>query len=153
MIAGASQVDKMTRGESEIIRVLLVDDHEAMREGLRLMLSGDESIRVVGVARDEQKALERVEKLTPDIVLLDLTHLNRDIIQVTASIREARPHTGIIVLNDNPKYLAPAVKAGAVGFLTRNIGRDELVAAIRLVYLWKLVLFNGDRGHCALVRL
>jgi DNA-binding NarL/FixJ family response regulator len=153
MIAGASQVDKTTRGESEIIRVLLVDDHEAMREGLRLMLSGDESIRVVGVARDEQKALERVEKLTPDIVLLDLTHLNRDIIQVTASIREARPHTGIIVLNDNPKYLAPAVKAGAVGFLTRNIGRDELVAAIRLVYLWKLVLFNGDRGHCALVRL
>jgi DNA-binding NarL/FixJ family response regulator len=153
MIAGASQVDKMTRGESGIIRVLLVDDHEAMREGLRLMLSGDERIRVVGVARDEQKALERVEKLTPDIVLLDLTHLNRDIIQVTASIREARPHTGIIVLNDNPKYLAPAVKAGAVGFLTRNIGRDELVAAIRLVYLWKLVLFNGDRGHCALVRL
>lgn len=153
MIAGASQVDKMTRGESGIIRVLLVDDHEAMREGLRLMLSGDESIRVVGVARDEQKALERVEKLTPDIVLLDLTHLNRDIIQVTASIREARPHTGIIVLNDNPKYLAPAVKAGAVGFLTRSIGRDELVAAIRLVYLWKLVLFNGDRGHCALVRL
>lgn len=153
MIAGASQVDKMTRGESGIIRVLLVDDHEAMREGLRLMLSGDESIRVVGVARDEQKAVERVEKLTPDIVLLDLTHLNRDIIQVIGSIREARPHTGVIILNDNPKYLAPAVKAGAVGFLTRSIGRDELVAAIRLVYLWKLVLFNGDRGHCALVRL
>jgi DNA-binding NarL/FixJ family response regulator len=60
---------------------------------------------------------------------------------------------GIIILNDNPKYLAPAIKAGAVGFLTRSIGRDELVAAIRLVYLWKLVLFNGDRGHCALVRL
>lgn len=153
MIAGASQVDKMTRSGSEIIRVLLVDDHEAMREGLRLMLSGDESIRVVGVARDEQKALERVEKLTPDIVLLDLTHPDRDVIQVTGSIREARPHTGIIILNDNPKYLAPAVKAGAVGFLTRNIGRDELVAAIRLVYLWKLVLFDGDRGHCALVRL
>ena len=153
MIAGASQVDKMTRSGSEIIRVLLVDDHEAMREGLRLMLSGDESIRVVGVARDEQKALERVEKLTPDIVLLDLTHPDRDVIQVTGSIREGRPHTGIIILNDNPKYLAPAVKAGAVGFLTRNIGRDELVAAIRLVYLWKLVLFDGDRGHCALVRL
>jgi DNA-binding NarL/FixJ family response regulator len=153
MIAGASQVDKMTRSGSEIIRVLLVDDHEAMREGLRLMLSGDESIRVVGVARDGQKALDRVEKLLPDIVLLDVNAPTRDIIELTRSMREAHPHMGVIILNDNPKYLAPAVKAGAVGFLTRSIGRDELVAAIRLVYLWKLVLFNGDRGHCALVRL
>jgi len=153
MIAGAPQVDKTTCSGSEVIRVLLVDDHEAMREGLRLMLSGDESIRVVGVARDEQKALERVQKLQPDIVLLDVTAPNRDIIEVVRGVRAVQPHTGIVILSDNPKHLAPAIKAGAVGFLTRNIGREELVAAIRLIYLWRLVLFNGDRGHCALVRL
>ncbi|MBM4444909.1 MAG: response regulator transcription factor [Chloroflexi bacterium] len=153
MIAGAAQTDKTTRSGPEVIRVLLVDDHEAMREGLRLMLSGDESIRVIGVARDEQKALDRVTKLQPDIVLLDLTAPNTDVAEVTRSIREAQPHAGMVILSDNPRHLAPAIKAGAVGFLTRSIGREELVAAIRLVYLWRLVLFNGDRGHCALVRL
>ncbi len=153
MTTGAPQVDSTTCDESEVIRVLLVDDHEAMREGLRLMLSGDESIRVVGVARDGQRALDRLDKLLPDIVLLDVVAPTMKVIEVTHSIKEARPHVAVIILNDNPKYLAPAIKAGAVGFLARSIGRDELVAAIRLVYLWRLVLFNGDRGHCALVRL
>lgn len=146
-------MESATLRESEIIRVLIVDDHEAMREGLRLMLSGDERIRVVGVARDGQRALDRLDKLLPDIVLLDVVAPAMDIIEVTRSIKDAQPHVVVIILSDNPKYLAPAIKAGAAGFLTRSVDRDDLLAAIRLVYLWRLVLFNGGSGHCALVRL
>lgn len=146
-------MDGATRRESELIRVLLVDDHEAMREGLRLMLSGDESIRVVGVAPDGQKALERLDKLQPDIVLLDVIAPAQDVIEVTRSIKQAHPDVAVIILSDSHKQLAPAVKAGAAGFLTRSVGREDLLAVIRLTHLWRLVLFNGSRGHCALVRL
>jgi DNA-binding NarL/FixJ family response regulator len=153
MITEVPQVDSMTCDECEVIRVVIVDDREAMREGLRLMLSGDESIRVVGVARDGQQALAKVEKLSPDIVLLDITTSAMGVIEITRSIKEAQPHVSIIILNDSRRHLASAIKAGAVGFLARTIGRDELIAAIRLVYLWRLVLFNANRGQCALVKL
>jgi DNA-binding NarL/FixJ family response regulator len=148
-----SQVDSMTCDECEVIRVVLVDDREAMREGLRLMLSGDESIRVVGVARDGQQALAKIEKLLPDIVVLDIATSTMNVIEVTRSIKESQPHVSIVILNDSRRHLASAIKAGAVGFLARSVGRDELIAAIRLIYLWKLVLFNGNRGQCALVKL
>jgi DNA-binding NarL/FixJ family response regulator len=108
---------------------------------------------VVGVARDGQQALAKVEKLSPDIVLLDITASVMDVIEVTRNIKEAQPHVSIIILNDSRRHLASAIKAGAVGFLARTIGRDELIAVIRLIYLWRLVLFNGNRGQCALVKL
>lgn len=153
MTLEAPEMDFAANDENELIRVMLVEEREAMREGLRMMLSGDENIRVVGAARDCNEALTRVKKQAPDIVLLDITSLGTNGIKAAASLKEAHPHVSLIFLSDNRKYLVPAIKAGAAGFLTRNIGRTDLTAAIRLIHLWRLVLFDDGGGHFALVKL
>ena len=153
MTLEAAEMDLSLNEDNELIRVMLVEDREAMREGLRMMLSGDENIRVVGVARDCNEALARIKKQPPDIVLIDITSLGTDGIKAAGSLKEAHPHVSLIFLGDNRKYVLPAIKAGAAGFLTRNIGRTDLIAAIRLIYLWRIVLFNDGGGHFALVKL
>ncbi len=144
-------LEDSTKGANETIRVMLVDDHEAMREGLRHMLSGDESIRVVGEAKDGREALAQAKKLSPDVVLMDIRMPGMNGIEASRYLKESKLPVSIIVISDNRRYLAPAVKAGAVGFLPRNIGRSELVAAVRIIHLWRLGLFHGS--HFALVKL
>jgi len=139
--------------QNETISVVLVDDHEAMREGLRYMLGGDENIRVIGEARDGQEALNRAKKLSPDVVLMDVRMPGMDGIEVTRHLKETRLPMSIIMLSDNRRYLAPAIKAGAVGFLSRTISRNELVAAIRIIHLWRLGLFHSKWSRFALVKL
>jgi len=137
----------------EAIRVVLVDEREAMREGLRHMLSNDESITVVGEAKDGQEALAQANQLSPDIILMDAGVRRMTGIETALSLKEARLPMSIIILADNRKHLAPAIEAGAVGFLPRNISRSELIAAIRIIHLWRLGLFDSSQGHFALVKL
>lgn len=137
----------------EKIRVLLVDEREAMREGLRHMLSEDESITVVGEAKDGQSVLAQATMLCPNIILMDVGVRGTSGISATCSLMEARLPVGIIILADNRKYLLPAIGAGAIGFLPRNISRENLIEAIRIIYLWRLGLFDCSRSHFALVKL
>jgi len=137
----------------ETIRVVLVDEREAMREGLRHMLSNDESITVVGEARDGQEALAQANQLSPDIILMDVGVRRMTGIETARSLKEARLPLSIIILADNRKNLAPAIEAGAVGFLPRNISRKHLISAIRIIHLWRLGLFDSSQGHFALVKL
>jgi CheY-like chemotaxis protein len=137
----------------EKIRVLLVDEREAMREGLRQMLSGDESITVVGEARDGKSVLALARTLRPDIILMNVGVRGTSGIGVACSLMKARLPMNIIILADNREYLAPAIEAGAVGFLLRNISRDHLIGAIRIIHLWRLGLFHDRRSHFALVKL
>lgn len=74
-------------------------------------------------------------------------------ISATCLLTEARLPVGIIILADNRKYLAPAIESGAIGFLPRNISRDNLIEAIRIIHLWRLGLFDYSRSHFALVKL
>jgi len=137
----------------EIVRVLLVDEREAMRAGLRQMLSGDDNIVVVGEARDGEEALTRVKELSPDMILMDARIRPMNSIDVIRHLKEARLPVSIIILSDSRRYLAPAIKAGAVGFLTRTITRGELIAAIRIIHLWRVGLFHSKWSHFALVKL
>jgi len=136
----------------ETIRVVLVDEREAMREGLRHMLSKDEGIAVVGEASDRQEALAQARKLHPDIVLMDAGVCGMTGIDTARSLKESRLQMSVIILADNRKHLALAIEAGAVGFLPRNISRGHLAAAIRIIHLWRLGLFNCQ-SHFALVKL
>ena len=96
----------------DAIRVLVVDSSEAMREGIRHMLAGDESIKVVAEARNGKEALELVEKITPDIVILDGSLRGTDSTKVISYIKECSPLVGIIVLNDQMYVYMPRIFAG-----------------------------------------
>ncbi len=119
---------------SKDIRILLVDDHEIVRHGLRRMLELEEDIKVVGDCADAEEAFFQMEMLSPDIVLLDIKMPERDGIETARLLKEKQPACEIIMLTMYDEYLAQAIEAGAVGYLLKDVKRDELVRAIRAVY-------------------
>lgn len=113
-------------------RVMLVDDHAVVRQGLRTFLDLQEGIDVVGEARDGVEALGLAQELDPDVVLMDLIMPRMDGIETVRRMKAARPHTQIIVLTsfgDDQKVFA-AIRAGATGFLLKDISPQDLAAAI-----------------------
>ena len=118
-----------------MIRVLIADDHAVVREGLRGFLALQDDVEVVGEAADGEEAIAAAERLAPDVALVDLVMPRVDGIEAIKRIRAAAPATRIIVLTsftDEDKML-PAVRAGAVGYLLKDVEPQELVAAIRTV--------------------
>ncbi len=153
MTLEAPRIDAPVGEDVDAIRAMVIDSREAMREGLRMMLSGDERITVIGAVGDGQEAVQRLKELSPDIVVMDISMPGTDGLETLRKLKEARANIGIIVLSDDRKFLVPAVRAGAVGFLSRNISRSELAAAIQLIYLWRLVLFDDEVSRFALVKI
>jgi two-component system, NarL family, response regulator LiaR len=118
-----------------VIRVLIADDHAVVREGLRGFLALQEDVEVVGEAADGEEAIAAAERLTPDVALVDLVMPRVDGIEAIRRIRAVAPQTRVIVLTsfaDEDKML-PAVRAGAVGYLLKDVDPQELVAAVRTV--------------------
>jgi DNA-binding NarL/FixJ family response regulator len=116
-------------------RVLLVDDHELVRQGISAMLASSGDITIVGNARSGREAIEVARKELPDIVLMDVRMPDMDGLEATRKIKEERPRTAVIMLtmHDNPTYLRDAVRAGAAGYLLKDVSKDELVDAVRQV--------------------
>jgi NarL family two-component system response regulator LiaR len=130
----------------EKIRVLIVDDHAMVRQGLRTFLELQDTselpIEVVGEAANGVEALELARRAQPDIVLLDLVMPEMDGIQATAKILECSPCSRVIILTsfgEDDKVL-PAIRAGAQGYLLKDIPPNELVHAVREAFLGKVQL-------------
>jgi len=117
----------------EEIRILLVDDQQVVREGLRRMLELENDLNVVGEAADASEALPQVESLSPEIVLMDIKMGGVDGIELTRRLRQKHPDINVIMLTLYDEYLTQAIEAGAVGYLLKDIKREELVRAIRSV--------------------
>jgi two-component system, NarL family, response regulator LiaR len=119
-----------------VIRVLIADDHAVVRRGLRSFLELQEDLEVVGEAADGQEALEAVERLEPDVVLIDLVMPRVDGIEAIRGLRERVPAARAIVLSSfiDDEKLFPAVRAGAAGYLLKDVQPQELVEAIRTVH-------------------
>ncbi|MBV9359635.1 MAG: response regulator transcription factor [Chloroflexi bacterium] len=115
------------------MRVLIVDDHGVVREGLRAYLELEPDIRVVGDARDGGEAVKRTMELAPDVVLMDLVMPHLDGVQATAQIKRARPSTHIIVLTSfmDDERVVPAIRAGATSYLLKDVAAADLARAIR----------------------
>lgn len=115
------------------IRVLVVDDHAVVRRGIRALLDTEPGIEVVGEAADGEAALSATLELHPDVVLMDLVMPRVDGIEATRRIREAVPEAHVLVLTSfgTDDKLFPAVRAGALGYLLKDAGPDELIRAIR----------------------
>ncbi len=119
-----------------MIRVLIADDHQLFRQGLRLLLSQATDIHIVGEARDGQEAVDLAQRLNPDVILMDIEmpHVNglRATEQLTTSKHPAR--VLILSMKEAGKDVHAAAQSGAQGYLIKNCGREELIQAIRTVY-------------------
>jgi len=117
----------------ESVRLLIADDHPVVRAGLRDMLSDEPGLEVVGEAGDGAEALSSVEKLDPDVVLMDLRMPGVDGVETITSITAGHPSTRILVLTtyDSDADILRAIEAGATGYLLKDTPREELYEAIR----------------------
>ena len=117
------------------IRVLLVDDQKLMREGLRVLLELEQSLEVAGEAADGQAALEAFEALQPDVVLMDIRMPGMDGVEATWRLRERWPQARIIILTtfDDDEYVFEGLRAGALGYLLKDVSGQELAEAVRTV--------------------
>jgi two-component system, NarL family, response regulator LiaR len=120
----------------EPIRVLIVDDHAVVREGLRTFLELQDGIDVIGEAADGLQAVEQTETLKPDVVLMDLIMPRVDGVQAMRSLQEQGSRSRVIVLTSflDDERLLPAIEAGAAGYLLKDVEPSELARAIRTAH-------------------
>ncbi|MDW8069781.1 MAG: response regulator transcription factor [Anaerolineae bacterium] len=118
-----------------MIRVLIADDHAVFRAGLRLLLSAQPDIAVVGEAGDGWQTLKQAEALRPDVILLDLTMPGMPGLQTLALLRHQVPEAKVLILtmHEDEAYLRHALVGGASGYIIKRATDEELVAAIRAV--------------------
>lgn len=116
-----------------MIRILIVDDQTVIREGLQVILSANADIEVIGAAANGEEALEIAAKLRPDLVLMDLKMPVMNGIRATELLKARYPEISVLVLTtyDDDEWVIDAIRAGAAGYLLKDSGREELVAAIR----------------------
>ena len=117
------------------IKVLIVDDHQVVRQGLHTFLELQEDITVIGEAGDGSTAVEMVHRLKPDIVLMDIVMPGLDGIAATQQVKSAYPETKVIALTSftEDDKVFPAIQAGAASYLLKDVTPDVLVEAIRAV--------------------
>ncbi|MFC2023029.1 response regulator [Chloroflexota bacterium] len=121
------------------IKVIIVDDHTLVRDGIRSLLALTADIEIVGEAANGREALEKVRRLVPDVVLMDLAMPIMSGLEATRRIRKEFPGTKVLALTqyDDSEYVIPVIEAGARGFVTKMSSASELALAIQAVY-------NGD---------
>ncbi|WEO94830.1 response regulator transcription factor [Streptomyces sp. FXJ1.172] len=133
----------MTKAEEEKkpARVVVADDQTVVREGIVMLLGLLPGVEVVGAAGDGEEAVQLVEELAPDVVLMDLRMPRCDGVEATRRIRAQYPGTQVVVLTTyaDDESLFPALRAGARGYLTKDAGGDEIVRAVESV-------LSGDAG-------
>ncbi len=116
-----------------MIKVLVVDDHAVVREGLRTFLALQDGIEVVGEAADGEEAVAQAQRLAPDVILMDLVMPRLDGVGAMRALRASAPESRVIVLTSflEDDRLLPAIRAGAAGYLLKNVEPTELARAIR----------------------
>lgn len=121
---------------SDKIKVLIVDDQQLVRDGIKALLEIKDDFTIVGTAADGQQALEMLQKIPTDVVLMDIRMPGLSGIDTTQQIRLVDKDIRIIMLTtfNNDDYIVKAIKAGANGYLLKDIPKDDLAEAIRLAY-------------------
>ena len=118
------------------VRLLLVDDHTMLRDGIRAFLVAQDDIKIVGEASDGKEAIEKARELQPDVVVMDIAMPGMDGIEATRRIRKKNPATKVIILTqyENREHVISAIKAGATGYVPKRALGSDLVSAILTVH-------------------
>ena len=117
------------------IHILLVDDHTILRAGLKMMLNAQPDMDVVGEAHEGRQAIQEVQRLRPDIVLMDITMPDMNGIEATRQIKKILPDVKVLVLtmHENDEYVFQALRAGAAGYILKEAADTDLISALRVV--------------------
>jgi DNA-binding NarL/FixJ family response regulator len=124
------------------IKVLVAEDHPITREGIRKLLESEENFTVIGEASDGEEAVQMVNELEPDVVIMDVAMPRLNGIEATRQIKLMRPATAVLILTayDDDEYIFGLLEAGAAGYLLKTTSGDELTRAIGAVYKGEPVL-------------
>jgi DNA-binding NarL/FixJ family response regulator len=130
------------------IRLLIVDDHPIMRDGLRGVFSGDPGFEVVGEAGDGAEAVQLAQRVDADVILMDLRMPTMSGVEAITRLRQLGNPARVLVLTtyDTDRDVLPAVKAGATGYLLKDAPRDELIRAVRAAHAGQSVLSPAVAG-------
>lgn len=133
------------------IRVVIVDDHPMVTEGIQAILESYDDISVVGTLTNGQDAVEQVQILAPDVMLLDLNMPGINGLNATEIILEKRPETRILILSmhDSPEYISTALNHGAKGYVLKDVPTEEIRTAIDTVMAGGEYLCTGAKGSLA----
>ncbi|MFC2038796.1 response regulator transcription factor [Chloroflexota bacterium] len=125
------------------IQILVIDDHQVIREGIRRLLSEEIGFELVGQGANSEEALLQVDMLSPDIVLMDIKMPGISGIEITRQIKDKYPSCNIIMLTFYDEYLSQALEAGASGYLLKDIKREELIEAIKRVHTGQVIISDS----------
>lgn len=119
-----------------MIRVLIADDHEMIRNGLSGLLRGEPDIHVVAMAKNGKEALEACNRNHIDVVLMDIMMPDMNGVEATAAVRQEHPDLKVlaVTINDEPRFIKEALHAGASGYILKHSTKDEIIRAIHDVY-------------------
>ena len=117
---------------TEPIRILLVDDHEVVRQGVRAFFDVQEGFEVIGEAESGAAAVKLVEEFVPDVVLMDLIMTDMDGVEATRLVKNISPRTSVVVLTSyhEDEHIFPALQAGALSYILKDVKMDELADAV-----------------------
>ena len=132
----------------ELIKVMIVDDHPMVAEGIQSILESYDDINVVGCLPNGRAAIESVVELDPDVILMDLNMPEIGGLSATEILLERQPDTRIVILSmhDNPEYISSALSHGAMGYILKDVPTDEIKLAIDTVMRGERYLCTGAQG-------
>ena len=147
-------IRQATTARATPARLIIADDHEMARAGLRGMLAGERGLELVGEANNGREAVALCGRLQPEVALLDVRMPELDGLAATRAIKQVSPKTSVLIITTHEQhdYLIAALKAGAAGYLLKDISRQELLIAIRRVLRGESIL-DSEVASRALQRL